>query len=210
MSYFSGRGQNNFFLSIDNCPSITRIDWSNSTHVWSLWICHTHNFVWQESYLVKMTVHLTKLPVILTKCTEIDQWPNVIWPLPDSGIGSKYFSSQYFAHATVVLPHIVDLPLVYNGCDPCLLSPASVDVTVLGFFSDPQTRVLCVCANGDGEPLVVTFNLSTRLHSIWSVKRATQNVSLVFYSGNQEYLIYPCCFRTFLHMWPHPQSQLWV
>ncbi len=54
---------------------------------------------------------------------------------------------------------------------------ASVDVTVLGFFSDPHQRVLCVCADGDGEPLVVTHNLLSRQHSIWLAQRATQNVS---------------------------------
>lgn len=55
---------------------------------------------------------------------------------------------------------------------------AATDVTVLGFFSDPQQRVLSVWGDGKGEPLVVSRNLSSGQHSIWSVQRATPNVSI--------------------------------
>ena len=63
-----------------------------------------------------------------------------------------------------------------------LVSLAAADVTVLGFFSDPQVRVVEVCAAAGGPPLVICHDATSQRHSIWAIKPVKPEVQLKFHS----------------------------
>ena len=54
---------------------------------------------------------------------------------------------------------------------------------MVGFFSSPQMVVMDVsveeegAGGGEGMPLLVCYDLSTRRHSVWSIQQATREVS---------------------------------
>ena len=56
---------------------------------------------------------------------------------------------------------------------------AAADITVLGFFTDPQLRVVSTCEDLPGPPLVVCHDSSSGRHSVWAVHPATSQVGCV-------------------------------
>jgi len=58
-----------------------------------------------------------------------------------------------------------------------LCAAATADITVLGFFTDPQLRVVSTCVDHPaGPPLVVCHDSSSGRHSVWAVQQATSEV----------------------------------
>ena len=58
-----------------------------------------------------------------------------------------------------------------------LCAAATADITVLGFFTDPQLRVVSTCVDHPvGPPLVICHDSSLGRHSVWAVHQATSEV----------------------------------
>lgn len=53
---------------------------------------------------------------------------------------------------------------------------AAADITVLGFFTDSQLRVVSTCEDLPGPPLVICHDSSSGRHSVWAVQTATSQV----------------------------------
>ena len=49
-------------------------------------------------------------------------------------------------------------------------------MSVVGFFSSPQMKVMDVSLEEVGIPLLVCYDSSSRRHSIWSVQPSTREV----------------------------------
>lgn len=62
-----------------------------------------------------------------------------------------------------------------HTCEGSCFVSAEPGVTTLGFFGDLGLQVLDVCDEAT-PPLVLTYNTSSQLHSIWSIQQATKEV----------------------------------
>lgn len=58
---------------------------------------------------------------------------------------------------------------------------ATTEVSVVGFFSSPQMKVMDVSVEGEeGMPLLICYDSASQRHSIWSIQQATREVGEMF------------------------------